>query len=113
MGRTKKKPPASVPDNDTVREEQEVTKKQCTQETPVKMKKNGGGMVTNEGMTEPGEEDENCDESGHENHRLFRDGYGRLENVGKMKVFFEMIKAKSAHACTPWEVGTKEQGIRK
>ena len=54
MGRTKKKPPASVPDNDTVREEQEVTKKQCTQETPVKMKKNGGGMVTNEGMTEPG-----------------------------------------------------------
>ena len=59
------------------------------------------------------DEDENCDESGHENHRLFRDGYGRLENVGKMKVFFEMIKAKRAHTCTPWEVGTKEQGIRK
>ena len=60
MGRTKKQqkqPPATVPDDDTVREEQEVTKKQCTQETPVKMKKNGGGMVTNEGMTESGEDD--------------------------------------------------------
>ena len=57
LNRTKKQPPTTVPDDDTVREGQEVTKKQCAQETPVKMKKNGGGMATNGGMTESGEDD--------------------------------------------------------
>ena len=60
MGKTnrpKKQTPTTVPDDDTVKEGQEAAKKQCTQETPTKMKKNGGETATNRGMTEQGEDD--------------------------------------------------------
>ena len=60
MGKTNRprnQTPTTVPDDDTVKEGQEAAKKQCTQETPEKMKKNGGVTATNRGMTETGEDD--------------------------------------------------------
>ena len=55
--RAKQQAPTRVPDDDTAKEGQEAAKKQCTQETPQRMKKNGGVMATNGGMTDQGEDD--------------------------------------------------------